>query len=110
MEQHYSSSKHGVSIQPPFKKIIPDILVRSGTLEKNLLPLLCQTSIIAYSILNLAPYPQRSVAIAPHQRSHFSQKMATRAGEMAQWLRALTALPEVLSLIPSNHVVAHNHI
>ena len=25
------------------------------------------------------------------------------AGEMAQWLRALAALPEVLSLIPSNH-------
>jgi hypothetical protein len=31
------------------------------------------------------------------------------AGEMAQRLRALTALPEVLSSIPSNHMVAHNH-
>jgi len=30
--------------------------------------------------------------------------------EMAQWLRALTALPEVLSSIPSNHMVAHNHL
>jgi hypothetical protein len=30
-----------------------------------------------------------------------------RAGEMAQWLRALTAVPEVLSSIPSNHMVAH---
>ena len=29
---------------------------------------------------------------------------------MAQWLKALTALPEVLSLIPSNHMVAHNHL
>jgi hypothetical protein len=30
--------------------------------------------------------------------------------EMAQWLRALTAaLPEVLSSLPSNHMVAHNH-
>jgi hypothetical protein len=27
---------------------------------------------------------------------------------MAQWLRALTALPEVLSSNPSNHMVAHN--
>jgi hypothetical protein len=27
---------------------------------------------------------------------------------MAQWLRALTALPEVLNSIPSNHMVAHN--
>jgi hypothetical protein len=25
-------------------------------------------------------------------------------------LRALTALPEVLSSIPSNHMVAHNHL
>jgi hypothetical protein len=25
-------------------------------------------------------------------------------GEMAQWLRALTALPEILSSIPSNHI------
>jgi hypothetical protein len=33
-----------------------------------------------------------------------------RAGEMAQWLRALTALPEVLSSIPSNHMMAHNHL
>jgi hypothetical protein len=32
------------------------------------------------------------------------------AGEVAQWLRALTALPEVLSSISSNHVVAHNHV
>jgi hypothetical protein len=29
---------------------------------------------------------------------------------MAQLLRALTALPEVLSSIPSNHMVAHNHL
>jgi hypothetical protein len=32
------------------------------------------------------------------------------AGEMAQQLRALTALPEVLSSIPSNHMVAHNYL
>ena len=32
------------------------------------------------------------------------------AEEMAQWLRALTALLEVLSSIPSNHMVAHNHL
>jgi hypothetical protein len=29
---------------------------------------------------------------------------------MAQWLRALTALPEVVSSNPSNHMVAHNHL
>ena len=29
---------------------------------------------------------------------------------MAQRLRTLTALPEVLSSIPRNHTVAHNHL
>jgi len=37
-------------------------------------------------------------------------KISYWAGEMAQWLGALTALPEVLSSIPSNHMVAHNHL
>jgi hypothetical protein len=37
-------------------------------------------------------------------------KTATEAGEMAQWLRAVTALPKVLSSIPSNHMVAHNNL
>jgi hypothetical protein len=32
------------------------------------------------------------------------------AGEMAQRVRALTALPEVLSSNPSNNMVAHNHL
>jgi hypothetical protein len=32
------------------------------------------------------------------------------AGEMAQWLRVLTALPEVPSSISSNHMVAHNYL
>ena len=32
-----------------------------------------------------------------------------RSGEMAQWVRALTAL-EILSSNPSNHMVAHNHL
>jgi hypothetical protein len=32
------------------------------------------------------------------------------AGEMAQWLRALTVFLEVLSSIPSNYVVTHNHL
>jgi hypothetical protein len=32
-----------------------------------------------------------------------------RSGEMAQWLRALSILTEVLSSSPSNYMVAHNH-
>jgi hypothetical protein len=38
------------------------------------------------------------------------KKHLSRAGEMAQWLRALAILSEVLSSIPSNHMVTHNHL
>ena len=37
-------------------------------------------------------------------------RVKKRAGEMAQWLTALTALPEVMSSSPSNHTVTHNHV
>jgi hypothetical protein len=37
-------------------------------------------------------------------------KNPLRSEEVAQRLRALTALPDVLSSIPSNHMVAHNHM
>ena len=33
-----------------------------------------------------------------------------QAGEMTQQLRALTVLPNVLSSVPSKHMVAHNHL
>ena len=32
------------------------------------------------------------------------------AGEMAQWLRALTVLTGILNLVPSNHMVPPNHL
>ena len=31
------------------------------------------------------------------------------AGEMAQWLRALADLTDILNSIPSNHIVPPNH-
>jgi hypothetical protein len=37
-------------------------------------------------------------------------KHETWAGEIAQWLRAPTALLKALSSNPSNHMVAHNHL
>jgi hypothetical protein len=46
----------------------------------------------------------------PFWLQFFCQEVRCWAGEMAQWLRALTAPPEVLSSIPSNHMVAHNHL
>ena len=35
---------------------------------------------------------------------------STGAGEMAQQLKALSALPEVLNSVPSNHMMAHKHL
>ena len=45
------------------------------------------------------------------QKITISQQRIIRgmAGEMAQHLRALTALQKVVSSNPSNHMVAHNH-
>jgi hypothetical protein len=37
-------------------------------------------------------------------------KMQKGDGEMAPWLRVLIFLPKVLSLIPRNHMVSHNHL
>jgi hypothetical protein len=37
-------------------------------------------------------------------------KSLSQDGEMAQQLRALAALPVVLSSTPRNHMVAHNHL
>jgi hypothetical protein len=39
-----------------------------------------------------------------------SKNPHNRDGEMAHQLRALTALPAVLGLIPINHMMAHNHL
>ena len=38
------------------------------------------------------------------------QKECLCTEEMAQQLSTLTALPEALSSIPSNHMVAYNHL
>jgi hypothetical protein len=40
---------------------------------------------------------------------HLHLKANRGAGEMAQRLRAFTALLKILSSNPSNHMVAHNH-
>jgi len=37
-------------------------------------------------------------------------KLESRAGEVAQWLRTQTVLPEVMGSILSNHMVAHNYL
>jgi hypothetical protein len=42
--------------------------------------------------------------------SIFKLKKKVGAGEMAQRVRALTALLKILSSNPSNHMVVHNHL
>jgi hypothetical protein len=44
--------------------------------------------------------------------TRFKKKKKTDswAREMAQWLRILSPFPEVLGSIPSNQMVAHNHL
>jgi hypothetical protein len=45
-----------------------------------------------------------------YMKNVFMCKSLAQAGEMAQQLGALTALPEVLSSNPGDHVVAHNYL
>jgi hypothetical protein len=51
---------------------------------------------------NVNPHSRMGGCLAPLE-------VEQGAGEMAQWVRAQTALPKVLSSNPSNHMVAHNH-
>ena len=46
----------------------------------------------------------------PNTNCVMINKAGTGDGEMAQWLKAMTALPGVLSSISSNHMVACNHL
>jgi hypothetical protein len=46
----------------------------------------------------------------PSTRNSHGFEKQPGAGEMAQRLRALGVLPEVLSSIPSNYMVAHSHL
>jgi hypothetical protein len=61
-------------------------------------------------------YPQSLNRTTPGKGTGFGLstkqglKMQFGVGEMAQWLKALTALPEVLSSIPSTHMVTHNYL
>ena len=48
--------------------------------------------------------------LQPPRKGLFFESWQFGAGEMAQQLRVLTALPEVLSSNPSYHLVAHNHL
>ena len=40
----------------------------------------------------------------------YTLKIISMSGELAQWLKALPALPEDPGLIPSTHMVAYNSL
>lgn len=45
-----------------------------------------------------------------HVKFRWNKNGRFGAGEIVQWLEALTALPEVRSSIPISYMVAHNHL
>ena len=72
------------------------------------LPVTCmqQVMVVPYCVWALGEAGTLWVEDAPF----FPYETVLGDGEMAQRLRALTALLEVLSSIPNNHMVAHNHL
>jgi hypothetical protein len=64
------------------------------------------------SLLFLHDYPTKQVNRHFKHLNDLVKNCREGAGEMARWLRMLTALPKVPSSPssnPSNHMVAHNH-
>ena len=48
--------------------------------------------------------------MAEETKTQIGLQLLDVTGEMAQRLRALAYLPEVLSSLPSNHMVPHYHV
>ncbi|CAO2639433.1 hypothetical protein LEMLEM_LOCUS24919 [Lemmus lemmus] len=65
---------------------------------------------LSFPVLRMGPRDASQALGAAVIQNVLIKITKTRAGEMAQRLRALTALPEVLSSIPSNHMVAHSYL
>jgi hypothetical protein len=87
---------------------------RNRTLEKSELTctnLLYKTKLLTHftTMLYLSPFGKQAKYRNKHQSFGLFKTNKLGSGEMAQLLRAPTALPEVLSSIPSNHMVAYNH-
>jgi hypothetical protein len=69
---------------------------------------LCSTMLMN---INYRPRAQATPFLPwnPVQTNSLVRNVFWGAGEMAQRVRALTALLKVMSSNPSNHMVAHNH-
>jgi hypothetical protein len=72
-------------------------------------PLFCHEQLIIITFLKIPP-GQGDICLNKIPWNKDCKKQNKEAGEMVQWIRALTALPEVLSSILSNHMMAHNHL
>ena len=59
--------------------------------------------------LDMVAHAYNSSLLGARRVRQKDQEFEAMAGEMAQRVRALTALLKVLGLNPSNHMVAHNH-
>jgi hypothetical protein len=64
---------------------------------------------VLYEFRELAKVLGPHSLLSQTQAYHPVQEQGRGAGEMAWRVRALTALPKVLSSNSSNHVMAHNH-
>jgi hypothetical protein len=63
-----------------------------------------------YILLNQICMEITEIMRAFSRVKNYIKMLRIGTGEMAQWVRALTALTKVLSSNPSNHMVAHNHL
>jgi hypothetical protein len=103
-----------------YKVLVDDKNLQSSQEDQMLAKDWLPSTIAASHILLLSPWNVTSGFQDKHATSiklilnfkdlvEKKKKSKTWAGEMAQWLGALTALLKVLSSNPSNHMVAHNH-
>jgi hypothetical protein len=87
----------------PFSGLVPVLLASVPGIKPRLSPFCFTASELMWK--------ESSYIIHKHNMQRDPEsKGRMRAGEMAQWVRALTALLEVLSSNPNNHMVAHNHL
>jgi len=63
-------------------------------------------------VVERLPRKRKALGSVPssEKKNQKKKKKKEGAGEMVQWLRAPAVLPKILSSIPSNHMVAHNHL
>uniref|UniRef100_A0A8C2MYY2 Large ribosomal subunit protein uL22 n=1 Tax=Cricetulus griseus TaxID=10029 RepID=A0A8C2MYY2_CRIGR len=79
-------------------------------IQLNKAPKMRRRTYRAHGRINPYMISQEEVAQKKKISQEKLKKQKTYGTGINSWLRALAALPEVLSLIPSHHMVAHNHL